>query len=41
MARTVSQILFEDHNVSIRPGAKGACPFCGHQTFSVKGDDSL
>ena len=41
MARTVSQILFEDHNVSIRPGAKGECPFCHHPTFSVKGDDSL
>jgi hypothetical protein len=41
MARTISQVLLEDHNVSIRPGAKGECPFCHHDTFSVKGDDSL
>ena len=41
MARTISQILVEEHNVSIRPGAKGECPFCHHATFSVKGDDSL
>jgi hypothetical protein len=41
MARTVSQVLLEDHNVSIRPGAKGKCPFCKHTTFSVKSDDSL
>jgi putative DNA primase/helicase len=41
MARTVSQILLEDHSISIRPGAKGKCPFCDQPTFSVKGDDSL
>jgi len=41
MARTVSQILLEDHSVSIRPGEKGDCPFCHHPTFSVKGDNSL
>jgi P4 family phage/plasmid primase-like protien len=41
MARTVSQVLLEDHNVSIRPGAKGECPFCKHTTFSVKADDSI
>ena len=41
MARTVSQILLEDHHVSIRPGGKGECPFCKHTTFSVKGDNSL
>src|SRR5438552_481564 len=28
MARTVSQILVEDHHISLRPGAKGECPFC-------------
>ena len=38
---TVSQILQDAHSLSIRPGAKGACPFCKHQTFSVKADDSL
>lgn len=41
MARTISQILLEDHSVSIRPGAKGECPFCHHKTFSVKPDDTL
>jgi hypothetical protein len=41
MARTVSQVLLEDHSISIRPGAKGECPFCKHPTFSVKGDDTL
>jgi P4 family phage/plasmid primase-like protien len=40
-ARTVSQILQEDHRISIRPGGKGDCPFCQHPTFSVKGDDCL
>jgi putative DNA primase/helicase len=39
--RTVSQILQEDHRISIRPGSKGDCPFCHHTTFSVKGDDRL
>lgn len=41
MARTISQILLEDHSVSIRPGAQGECPFCHHKTFSVKPDDTL
>jgi putative DNA primase/helicase len=41
MARTVSQVLLEDHSLSIRPGAKGECPFCKHPTFSVKADDTL
>ena len=39
--RTVSQILLEDHNISIRPGAKGECPSCHLTYFSLKGDDSL
>jgi hypothetical protein len=41
MARTVSQILLEDHNISIRPGGKGECPKCQNTYFSLKGDDSL
>src|SRR5262245_18638515 len=41
MARTVSQILLEEHRLSIRPGGQSLCPFCNHPTFSVKGDDSL
>jgi putative DNA primase/helicase len=39
--RTISQVLLEDYGLSIRPGAKGECPFCHHPNFSVKGDDSL
>ena len=41
MTRTVSQILQEDHQIVIRPGAKGECPKCQGQHFSVKADDSL
>jgi len=39
--RSVSQILLEDHSISIRPGAKGECPFCHLKYFSVKSDDTL
>lgn len=39
--RTVSQILLEDHSISIRPGGKGECPFCRLNYFSVKDDDTL
>jgi hypothetical protein len=41
MTRMVSQILLEDHNAFIRPGAKGACPFCSHQTMSITPDDTF
>jgi putative DNA primase/helicase len=41
MTRTVSQVLLEDHSLSIRPGAQGECPFCHGAHFSLKGDDSL
>src|SRR5262245_7083731 len=41
MPRTVSQILREDYNISIRPGGKGECPECHHGAFSLKGDDRL
>jgi len=41
MARTVSQILLEDHSISLRPGGKGECPTCHNKYFSLKGDDSL
>jgi P4 family phage/plasmid primase-like protien len=37
----VSALLLEEHSLSIRPGAKGECPFCKHKTFSVKADDTL
>ena len=39
--RTISQILLEDHSISIRPGAKGECPSCHLKYFGLKGDDSL
>ena len=39
--RGVSQILAEDHGISIRPGAKGECPTCQTPYFSLKSDDSL
>jgi len=41
MTRTVSQLLFEEHNAFIQPGGKGECPFCSHQTMSVTTDDTL
>jgi hypothetical protein len=41
MTRTVSQILLDDHNAFVSPGAKGACPFCGHKTLSVTPDDTF
>src|SRR5262249_53452817 len=41
MPRTVSQILREDHSISIRPGGKGECPECHHGAFGIKGDDTL
>jgi P4 family phage/plasmid primase-like protien len=39
--RTISQILLEDHSISIRPGAKGECPSCHLKYFNLKSDDSL
>jgi hypothetical protein len=38
---TVSTLLLEEYHLSMRPGAKGECPFCHQQTFSVKADDTL
>jgi hypothetical protein len=37
----VSDHLERRHGVSIPPGRKGACPFCQHDTFSVRKDDSV
>ena len=39
--RTVSQILLEDHSITIRPGTKGQCPKCESTHFALKPDDSL
>jgi hypothetical protein len=38
---TVSQILREQYHTDAQAGAKLTCPFCQHQTFSVKPDDTL
>jgi putative DNA primase/helicase len=38
---SVSQRLLEEFSLSLRPGAKGECPFCHQQAFSVKADDTL
>ncbi len=37
----VSEIILERHGIAANPGKKLECPFCGHQTFSIKGDDSI
>lgn len=38
--KTVSQVLFEKHGISLRPGSeRGKCPFCGHETFGIVKDD--
>jgi phage/plasmid-associated DNA primase len=40
-ARTVSQILLEDYQINLRVGAKGECPFCHRNTFSIKPGDGM
>src|SRR5438876_8684621 len=40
-ARTVSQILLEDHQINLHVGAKGECPFCHSTTFSIKPGDTF
>jgi P4 family phage/plasmid primase-like protien len=37
----ISQLLREQYQVEAHPGAKIACPFCQHRTFSIKPDDTL
>lgn len=41
MSTSVSTLLAEKYAIDIKPGGKGACPFCGHRTFSVKRDDTI
>jgi hypothetical protein len=41
MNSTVSAILSEKHGITAHPGAKVECPFCQHQTFSIKKDDTI
>lgn len=38
---SVCAILDAQYGISVRPGQKVNCPFCGHHTFSVKRDDTL
>src|SRR5215470_9257223 len=37
---TVSHILSEQ-GIRTRPGTKGECPKCNHDTFSIKADDTF
>jgi hypothetical protein len=37
----VSAHLEQAHGVRIPPGGKGVCPFCRHECFSVRKDDSV
>jgi hypothetical protein len=37
----VSQHLEQAHGIRVRPGGKAVCPFCRHNTFAVKRDDSV
>ncbi len=41
MNLTVSTIIYEKHGIAAHPGAKVECPFCHHQTFSIKKGDTL
>jgi hypothetical protein len=41
MTCSVSSHLEQQHGVRVAPGRKGICPFCRHQTFSVRKDDSI
>lgn len=41
MKDSVSQAIREEYGRLIKPGSKGKCPFCGHDSFSIKRDDSL
>jgi hypothetical protein len=38
---SVSQILREQYQLEAQAGAKIACPFCHHHSFSIKRDDTL
>ena len=38
---SVAAILEERHGLRMRPGGKGECPFCHHNSFQLKKDDTL
>jgi len=37
----ISSYILKKYNISIAPGRKGECPFCGNDSFSIKSDDGL
>jgi hypothetical protein len=37
----VAALLAEKYGLYVEPGRKTECPFCGHDTFSVKRDDTI
>ena len=37
----VSEIIHNRFGIDAQPGRKTKCPFCSHQTFSIKRDDTL
>jgi hypothetical protein len=41
MTLNVSQILSNKYGISAQPGSKVECPFCRHETFSIKRDNTL
>ena len=41
MSAYVSDQLATKYGIDIKPGGKGACPFCRHKAFSIKRDDTL
>jgi hypothetical protein len=38
---SVSQYIFDQYGIDIKPGRKGECPFCHKNTMSIKDDDCL
>jgi len=41
MSGSVTASLLEKYGIVARPGEKIECPFCHHQTFSIKRDDTV
>jgi hypothetical protein len=41
MKKIVTEILFDQYGIHAKPGMKIKCPFCGHESFSVKSDNTV
>lgn len=41
MPFSITDWLQNNHGIRCRPGSKVKCPFCGHDAFSIRGDDRL